>query len=296
MSTEQGVASQLPESRVWIGQDVSLKKNMLINPHEVAITRLVSHPGSFPDEIREYEEDRFSASLRSRYAQSGLHAANFATQIAVDSYLNAMDQTNFEFQFPITNLTDAPMFLAKDTRLLRFYIPPTEFIKNGELIELIKDREVHIDGKQDQDWQYVYKKIEKKTTEDIIGVALKVKENGRKYIPASREPISISGTEKHYRVEVDRFLRPVTGRPNPQLSGLWVGETVPLFLNEHIAGEIERDAYPGFVGNALRETTGEHINSRLIDPSTGWPVRVEIFSPTEGPNVVDWVIFKFFRQ
>lgn len=280
----------------WIGKDVSLTRNTLINPHQVVIARLVAHPGSFPPEIPEEDEDRFSPSLRSRYAQSGLHGANFASAIAVDSYLNAMDQDNFEFQFPVTNLIDAPIFLEKDTKLLRFYIPPTEFIGNGELVELVANKEIHIDGKKSVDWQYVYKKNLTQKAEDIIGIALKIKGEGRGYIPESREPISISGTEKHYRAEIDRFLRPVSKRINPQKPTLWIGETVPLFLGRNIAGEIERNAYPGFMGNSLKETTGEHINSRLIDPSTGWPIRVEIFSPTEGSQVADWVVFRFFQQ
>lgn len=295
MSNEAESNSPQSNERVWIGEDVSLKRNILIRPHGIEVARLVSSPGSFPEELTEEEEERFMASLRSRYAQSGLHAANFATTYAIEAYLEADNINSFEFPLAVTNLTEAPIFLPKDTKLLRFYIPPTRFIENGELKELVRNQTVHIDGKEEKDWKFVYKNRQGSEV-DVIGVALRVNDDWRGYIPSSHEPISISGTEKEYRKEVDRFLRPVSSRQNPLTSVLWIGETVPLHLNNQVTAEIERDAYPGFVGNSLRETTGEHINSRLIDPSTGWPVRVEIYSPTAGDHVADWVIFKFFRQ
>lgn len=281
--------------RAWIGEDVSLKRNVLIKPHGIEVTRLMSAPGSFPEELSEDEEDRFTASLRSRYAQSGLHAANFSTKYAVESYLEAEDYNSFEFPLAVTNLTDAPIFLPAGTKLLRFYIPPTEFIGNGELRELVENQTVFVDGKPERDWKYVHK--QKKGSEaDIVGIALKVKPEPRGYIPPSHEPISVSSTERQYRKEIDRFLRPVSTRENPLVPVLWIGETAPIYLNNQVTAEIERDAYPGFVGNSLKDTTGEHINSRLIDPTTGWPVRVEIFSPTVGNQVADWIVFKFFKQ
>ncbi len=283
------------ESTSWVGEDVSLRRNMLIDPHRVEIARVTSNKNSFPYELAEEDETRFSTSMRSRYAQIGLIPADFAPRFALEAYFNAEDHNNFEFQLPITNLAEAPIFLPAGTKLLRFYVPPEEFIENGELLELVRDNVIEIDGKEQQDWRFVYKKVGATTEKDIVGIALKIKEEGRGYIPPSREPMSINGTEKQYRAEVDRFLRPVEGIKNPELPRLWIGETAPLNLNGLVTAEIEREAFPGFQGNTLKTTTGEHIDSRLVDPSTGWPVRVELYSPTKGEHVADWVVFKFFH-
>ena len=286
---------EVERDKVWVGKDVSLTRNLLVEPHRIEIARVAGKRGSFPYELPEEDEDRFSASMRSRFAQIGLIPSDLAPKFAVEAYFSTDDYTNFEFTLPITNLTEAPIFLQRGTDLLRFYIPPEEFIRNGELIQLVRDKAIEIDGKEGREWRFVPRK-EDSEREDIVGVALKISEEKRGFVPPSREPISISGTDKQYRAEVDRFLRPVAYRQNPTSPGLWIGETAPLNLNNQVVGEIERDAYPGFQGNTLKSSTGEHIPSRLIDPSTGWPVRVEIFSPTEGEHVADWVIFKFFRQ
>lgn len=294
MLTEQKIGLAGGGDGSWIGADVSLKRNALIQPHGVFVSRLMAKPGSFPYELAEGAEERFSASMRSRYAQIGLHPGDFSLEYALESYFNADDYNSFEFPFAIVNLSNAAIVIPRGTEILRFYVPPTKFIENGQLEELVKDRVVQIDGKEDREWKYVYSSIEK-NREDIVGIALKVKEQGRKYIPWRNEPISVSGSERNYRREVDRFLVPVEGRSEPGVPCLWIGETVAIDLGNQVTAEIERNAYPGFVGNALSPTTGEHINSRLVDPSTGWPVRVEIYSPTKGNHVADWVVFRFFR-
>lgn len=282
------------ENRAWIGKDVSLQKNVLINPHGIRVAWLTTQPGSFPFELKEGAEERFSASMRSRYAQIGLHPADESLVYALEAYFNAEDNDSFNFPFAITNLSNAPIFVPRGTEMMRFYVPPTKFIENGSLEELVKDRTIQIDGKEGREWQFVYNSLEK-NRKDIVGVALKIKENNRQYIPRRDEPISVSGSERNYRREVDRFLVPVEKRMDPYVACLWIGETSAIDLGNKVTGEIERNAYPGFRGNTLSPTTGEHINSRLIDPSTGWPVRVEIFSPTQGEQVADWVVFRFFN-
>lgn len=283
------------EERGWIGKDVSLQKNILINPHGIRVARLATQPGSFPFELKEGAEERFSASMRSRYAQIGLHPADDSLEYALESYFNAQDTDSFEFPFAITNFSNAPIFIPRGTEMLRFYVPPVNFVENGNLEELIRDKTVQIDGREGREWNFVYRTLEKNRS-DIVGIGLKVKEGGRKYIPKQNEPISVSGSERNYRKEVDRFLVPVEERKDPQIACLWIGETSAIDLGNRVSAEIERNAYPGFQGNSLSPTTGEHINSRLIDPSTGWAVRVEIFSPTAGEHVADWVVFRFFNQ
>ena len=97
------------EERGWIGKDVSLQKNILINPHGIRVARLATQPGSFPFELKEGAEERLSASMRSRYAQIGLHPADDSLEYALESYFNAQDTDSFEFPFAITNFSNAPI-------------------------------------------------------------------------------------------------------------------------------------------------------------------------------------------
>jgi hypothetical protein len=293
MSLEQREQLLPPEEKIWIGKDISLRQNTVFPPKTTIPVYVQSEAGSFPHEISEEEEDRLSASMRSRYAQIGLHPAGNVPRDAMDAFLSADEgEEQFKFRLGITNSSLAPIFLERGTSLLRFYITPNDFIKNGELQSLIDNNSIEIDGQENRDWRYEFRENSSRESKDIIGIALKVKDDNRKYIPRGYEQISIRSDERQYRDEVDRFLRDISIRSNPYEACLWIGETVGLNLHGKVAAEIEREALPSNTNIA----PWKHIDSRLVDPSTGWPVRVEIFSPTQGDQVADWVVFKFFHQ
>jgi hypothetical protein len=189
-------------------------------PHGILVARLGTQEGSFPCELKEGAEERLSASMRSRDAQIGLHPADDSLEYALEAYFNAEDSDAFDFPFAIINLSNAPIFVPRGTELLRFYVPPINIVENGNLEELMRDKVVQIDGKEGREWKFVYKTLEKNRS-DIVGIALKVKENGRKYIPKQNEPISVSGSERNYRKEVDRFLVPVE-KKNRSIHGLFM--------------------------------------------------------------------------
>lgn len=280
------------EGSAWIGTDITLIRDLTLQPTQVGVAHVQCEPGSFPSEITEEEEDRFAPSIRSRFAQLGLHPATELTKtFALDAYFSAEDDTKpFNFVVPLTNLSEAPIRLDSNTKLLRFFISPEKFINNGELRELVVNKDVEIDGKENVDWKYV--RDPQSEREDEVGIALRIKEENRKYLPFRPEAVTISGKEKKYREKLDSILQPVSKRRSPKMPCLWIGETSPLRFDPAIAAEIRRGTFTTIEANMPVGEEGEHIDSRLVDTS-GWPIRVEIFSSTEGEH---WAVFQFFRQ
>lgn len=285
MSIENGSAS-------WIGKDIILEKGLTLNPNNIAIAHVRSVAGSFPTEITGEEEERFAPSIRSRYAQLGLHPHSDSKLYALDSYFSSEDESKpSEFVIPLTNLSEGPIHIKPDTKLLRFYFTPEEFIINGNLKEMVANKSIEIDGKENVDWKYVRKSNRPQDT-DEAGIAFRVDVKDGKYLPYRPAPVSISGSERKYRNLIDSLLQPVSKRRNPQNPYLWIGETVPLKLHNNVMAEIRRNTFTDIIGNTPVGEEWEHIDSRLVDTS-GWPIRVEIYSPTVGEE--QWVVFQFFN-
>lgn len=95
----------------------------------------------------------------------------------------------------------------------------------------------------------------------------------------------------NYREEIDRLLEPVP-ETNEQI--LWIGETPRITIPNAIEAFLDSAAYSLLPSDALEPRRGYHINSRLADAGSDWPIRVEIVSPTTGFG--DMVLLYFYRN
>lgn len=302
-----GGGSELLRSpeELWSGGDMRLSHNTIFLPsantfdtYDVDVSCLLK---DFPDPrlfSQHQVRRRGSISFRSQFAQLGLYAdSSWVINQASQAFAKAqfLGEESFQFTVPIANLAGAPIVANKETGLARFYMEPEAFVEGEELVQLLRDKkDLLMDGVDGIDYK-IYRERNHLGQPVEKAIMLRIKDEGRKYIPNGVEPILLAGQE-HYRAEVDRFLRPVNERGNLDESFLWIGETTRLQLSNNLTAIIDRDTYATSLGRTPNRTPGLHIESRLIDKGSAWPIRLEVVSPIVGPERANWAIFRIAHQ
>ena len=290
------------EGKFWKGPDVVTSKDVLLNRHAdvpVIITRdsLPSLSGLPPEALRNVR-----VSIRSRYAQLGIDINEAAGEQIAQSIIQdghqAMDGTlkgQFETPVLLFNLCARPVSIPKGTHLFRFFFESIQPIVSGEnLISLIDAGEIKVGGESGLDWVWSYKNKSEHTENNIVGIYMRIKPEGRRWIPphVSDDPISINN-EGDYREKIDALLRPI---PQNYKEILWIGETESITLGKSVDvvldSFVRQNIYSLYV-----KGLGIQINSRLIDgDKTHWPIRVEVLSRTSVDRIPNYVHLSFFRN
>ncbi len=287
--------------QLWVGNNISTAENGMFAPHATTMVGVTCNTQDFPDSrlfsLQDIRRNGF-LSFRSRYAQLGLHTdSSVVMNNALSRYQAALAsrQDRFNFEVPVSNLSGAPIVIQKDTGLARFYMQPEEFVKNSELRSLMQNQ-IIIDGKEGRDWAY-YREPNMHGIPQETGIMLRIKDQGRLYIPEGDEPILLANNpDNDYRAEVGRFLQPVERLGDYREPILWIGETAPIALGDTVTAIIDKDTYPTSNGRTPNITPSLHIESRLIDPGSIWPIRIEVFSPIRGRDRANWTVFRIYHQ
>lgn len=288
---------------LWSGKDVKLVHDTFFKPHDEVEALVECRVEDFPNpriwtpqQIRR----RANLSFRSQNAQSGLHSDSSRSIIeALQEYQKAVFQgrQTFEFVIPVWNHFGSPIGIEEGNGLARFYMEPERYVRNGELRNIVgrlrDKKDIEVDGVEGVDWKF-HTEQNNSGGEDETGIALRIKDEGRLYIPDSSSPIILGKGSEHYRIKLARHLVDAKKRGNLHEDFLWIGETSKLKMSKRVTAIIDRDAVHEVNSPSL--IPGLHLESRLIDPGSAWPIRVEVISPLEGDRRVDWVLFRFYHK
>jgi hypothetical protein len=295
--------SQNVEGKFWKGPDIVTASDVTIYRH--TNIPIVITPNSLPP-LHGLPPEALNgvvrASVRSRYAQLGidLHddiGGQIAQWIVENGYqtMSGCIEQEFEARAFAFNRCARPIFIPKGSHLFRFFY---EFarpaVRGKDLISLIKSEEIKIDGKQDYDWMWSYNRIGS-GEENIIGINIRIKSEGRKWISPhpTNEPIIIKEQEGDYREEIDELLVPI---PQDKNEKLWIGETTPVSLGQSIEAILGRVVVRDSAIFEI-ETLGLQTSSRLIDGGkTNWPIRVEVLSATTPEVIPNYVHLHFVKN
>lgn len=290
---------------LWSGGDVRLVSDTIFNPYDETEVVVECDTEDFPSprlwtpqQIRR----RANLSFRSQNAQSGLHAdSSQVINEAIREYEKAIFSGNqsFEFRVPVWNHFGSPIEIEEGNGLARFYMEPERYVRNGELRKIVgkiengKYKDIEIDGEEGIDWRF-HEEINDSGQVDETGIELRIRDEGRLYIPEGSLPIKLGKDKEDYRRKLSRYLVDATLRDNLHEDFLWIGETAKLKMSKRVTAVIDRDAIHN--SDSPNSMPGLHLESRLIDPGSAWPIRVEVISPLGGPRRVDWVLFRFYHK
>jgi len=248
-----------------------------------------------------------AASMRSRYAQLGLEPAEDIGYILGQSFDGSAKRENdgsvikpFEAHLPIVNHSTRKVII--DQNILRLYSDWASIpIRGEELYEKVRSREIDLDGHENEDWKWIYKKRNgHKDINNIVGIDIKIQPGSGLWIPpdSTNSIIKISSTLPTYRDEIRNLQKPI---PQTDEEILWtgrvqirLGKSVEGIITEKIAEYVEASEALEDKQEVLR--SGRHIHSLLIDSGTNWGnqgVIVEIKSATTPHQIPLMVPFRF---
>ena len=290
------------EGKFWKGPDIVTSQDVTVYRHTnvpIIITP-DSVPPLFglPPEALSYAK----TSVRSRYAQAGIDLHDdIGGQIAqwiVENHKQTLDggiHEQFETRAFVFNRCARPIFIQKGTKLFRFFYEFSKSSPRGkDLISLVESGEIKIDGKYGSDWMWSYNQIGS-GEENIVGISIRIKSEGRKWIPPhpDNQPIIVGEEEGNYRKKIDTLLVPV---PQDKREKLWIGETVSVSLGKSLEAILDKAVLKN-PKNITLETLGLQTNSRLIDGGkTKWPIRVEVLSSTTPEDMPNFVYLHFIKS
>lgn len=298
---DSGLVVPRDPNRVWRGEDASVAKGIILSPGVTSFVTTHFKEGCFPPNLTELEAERMQASGRSRLVQVGAAPSRHTSGIAVATYLGVQEkgETSFDCVIPLENLSERAVRLERGDRIFSPYLVPEEPIRNGDLIELVEENTIQIDGKQGDndrggDWDY-YHEYDSKDKLDITGIALRIKKP-RYYIPYNPEPVYMPTNIADYRRKAKEYWVDTKKRQNHSVPVLWFGTTVPTNFEFPVIAEIDPQAYPHFKKNTPHGHAWTHHESRFLGSKDSWEIVGEFFSPTDGPEAVEWMVLRFFRQ
>jgi len=177
----------------------------------------------------------------------------------------------------VANRAAKPIRLDKGMGLFRFFLPLSAPVSGKELLGLLKEGEIYIDGERGTDWNVI---------EDeglAVGVMVKVDPQSEKWIiDQGEDPIYISDTDQNYRKNLDQTMSPLPkNRPV-----LCIGETPRTQLSERVEGVIHKATSPTIDGNNWLYGANYHSNSYLVDAGSNWRIRTEIFGKKGHPRYI----------
>lgn len=247
------------------------------------------------------------ASVRSRYAQLGINLHDdIGGQIAqriVENDKQALDgsiKEQFEARALTFNHCARPIFIPRGAHLFRFFYEFVQSMVRGkDLISLVESGEIKVNGTYGFDWTWSYSEKGKDTENNIVGMQIRIKTEGRRWIPPDLDnkplvlDLAYDPTGYDYRKRIDTMLEPI---PYDEREKLWVGETVPINLGPSVEAILDKVVVRDIEGFDI-ETLGLQTNSRLIDGGkTHWPIRVEVLSATTPERIPHYVHLHFLKN
>lgn len=248
-------------------------------------------------------------SVRSRYAQLGLDVPDYPVVDQIPKILRQIKHGErphgpFDVLTCVINHSARQINLPEGTRLFRLYSNSFDnFVLGDNLVKLVESGEIKISGEQGKDWDWNYDSRDFRINNPpfaywreiarVTGIRIRVKPIG--WIPPDRnaQPIKIDDETRTYRREIAKLLKPI---PEDDRQILWIGETIsPITISQSLDAIIGRDVLPHLEQDYPGEH-GLHINSRLIDGGTNWPVRVEILSATKPDRIPTFITLYLARS
>ncbi len=295
--------------RVHIREDAVVTKTFTLLPGETHLIRTRFTPESFFMDLTEEEKKRLRFSGRSRLAQVGGVPSRLAAETVITSLEIEQDEGNngeFICGMPFENMSAASLELKAGDRIARAYLVPDLPIMNGDLEDLVNSHYIQMDGKPGSGkkgtknygfWDYFYEKDEN-GVERKAGIQFRILdgEEDRAFIPKDAGTIHMPTSVPNFREVAKSYWKDIKYRPNKSAPGLWFGKTIPTNFDYPIVAEIDPKAYPHIDRNQPHGHGWEHIESRLLGSDDNWNIIAELYSPTEGDHVPEWIIFRFYRQ
>lgn len=293
------------EGKFWKGPDLVTTVPVTIYDH--AHVPFLVTPQSLPP-LRGLPPEALRyvhASVRSRYAQTGLDVYEAATQQVARAIMDNRMQNIYgditreaEVDILIFNHCARPIHLPEGSEVFRFYYELARpAIYGEELVQMVQDREIQIEGKYGADWVWAHSDPRLGGRRDIAGIYVRIKDEDRRWIPPhpEDEPIVVDQESRlhDFRDKIGQLLEPI---PGDDRQILWIGETIPVTLDASVEAILDKAVIQDIHKITLKNF-GVQINSRLIDGErTNWEIRVEVLSPTSRLLIPNFVLLYFIRN
>lgn len=284
--------------RFWKGkEDIVIAETALVSARGAVVNVLVSK-GAIPPVNSLADQERLMSleeSAKSRLIQLGFSPIKGASVSIAQALRRNMDNGRipdfFTAQIGVTNHGVRPLRLHIGSPIFRLYRPGFR-IQGEELSHYVSSGEIMLDGKQGRDWDYV--KDDPSNPRLRTGIAIRIKQGERYWIPPHKDPIDTRQVLRSpdYREELKRYHKPIPIQEEPIL---WIGETRPIVLSQNVEALIDEDVAPNLSATGHPGRWGIHIESRLIDAGSGWPIRVEVKSPTLPDKIPNYAVFRFMH-
>ena len=303
----------------WIGPDVHIQQDVTLFPFKPQWVPMIITPDNLPDLTGCSPTavfDSFRYSVRSRYAQLGIHIDDIYTDY---DYLESLwpsflkKEDSFTLYAHIGTLALRPVAIPANTGVFRFFTAERLLkpLRGNDLIRAFKNKEIQIGDEQIP--KLVYQEGKPHTNRYAAGVVMTLS-NWRKYIKRDKAPINMPTTGGDYRKIIESLISDIKRDVGIKL---WLGQTPKVVLNNRIAGVLSPYPNEDLIASGQKETMTEdvynqwlplrssgaedyltlqqQIMSNLIDPGTKWPVVVEILGYTWPPKSIDRVTMGFVR-
>lgn len=304
----EDLGTRLPErfnrafsGKFWKAQaDLEIAQPVSLSPHKGSYSADVpvrvfkeQFPSvdEFPD-LADFPIETFAyvdSSVRSICAQSGVDVATgygspatyIASALAEEGFTwkKLPERTdNFEVLIPMGNRSQVGITLARGMGVLRFMHVDRKrnSVRGRELINLLKNNVIEIEGEQGQAWDYMVDQFSG-SFEDIGGLFLRIREDSKMWIPPDpNHPIVLSRRDgsQTFRKKFKKRFQPVpTDRANDILT---IAETDRLKLPLGYTALINRHAVTEISSSSDRYSLATHIESLLLNGGYDWRIRLEI--------------------
>lgn len=307
MSERFGLIDQLSlnvEGKFWKGPDLVTTKPATVYDH--AVVPFLVTPKSLPSlrglppEALHYVRE----SVRSRYAQVGIDVYEAATQQVAHCIMDNRMQNQYgditkeaEVGILVFNHCARPIHLPEGSEVFRFYYDLARpAIFGQELLRMVSEGKIDVEGEYGVDWAWSHSDSILGRERDITGIYVRIKDEGRRWIPPHPENEPIVVDESIYihdfRDKIGQLLEPI---PGDDRQILWIGETIPVTLDQSVEAILDKAVIQD-IRKATLDNFGVQINSRLIDGGrTNWGIRVEVLSPTSKEKIPHYVHL-YFRK
>lgn len=251
---------------VWIGRDIAIKENTIINPQAVTTSYLtVSKEDLPPLTITRGVFGCLSRSVRSFYAQTGIDIQ--LQRMSVSDEMIATINEGGSASIPVTIINNGQRAVEIEGSVMRFFFADdTKRLRGDKLTQCIASGEIAIAGEAEQDWYFGFAEDETGNTitkESQHALCIVVPLSAKRfYIPFDPTPVK-KDPQLGTRENLSRLLVEI---PPGALIDFEVRETPCITLGNNTVAVIN-------LGGASHG--GTHITSPLIDPGFSGPIRTE---------------------
>lgn len=251
-----------------IGQDIKVTEQCVLPAQETSLVTVELPLTTDTQDLAAFLE-KTSLSTRSRFAQAGLEADQQTAITSIMATKRRNEKGTWSAEIPVINHSLRKIRISPDTGLFYFYLQKAESIEGNDIVDLVRKKQIEIDGEFNRDWKYWTKPDGK-----IIGIEFCLKEDFKLIHPGVEE-IVIPGDDdplhNHGRSKVDTHLRKSKGNPKQNL----------LYISEFAAHLTLHGKIHGVIDPLIYNHGSRHINSIVLNAhNTGsnkdQNVRVEI--------------------